>query len=360
MADDGGTGERTEEATPKKRQDARERGQVLKSQEVVSVGMVFIMVAAFRALLPTLTANVGEFMSKYLSSSVVTPEILDRGSAQIIWQDIIYNLLIIMLPLLAIGLVAAIVVNIVQTGFLFTTKALQPQLNRLNPLEGIKRMFSMRTLFQLLITTAKIVLVGFIIYNAIKNNLDENIFSELMSINYRGSILQGAEIIFDTAIQIMAVLAGLAALDFFYQRQKFEKDLRMSKYEIKMEYKQQEGDPQVKSRIKQKQREMAMMRMMDSVPDADVVITNPTEYAVALKYDESIGDAPMVIAKGREKLAQKIKEVAREAGVEMVEDRPLARSLYAMCEIGDFIPVEMYQAVAEILAQVFRKKNKMP
>lgn len=360
MADDGGTGERTEEATPKKRQDARERGQVLKSQEVVSTGMIFIMVAAFRALLPTITASVGEYMSKYLTSSVVTPDLLDRGAAQIVWHDLIYNLLTILLPILAIGLVAAIIVNIVQTGFLFTTKALQPQLSRLNPLEGIKRLFSMRTLFQLLITSAKIVIVGIIIYNAIKNNLDQNIFPELMSVNYKGSILKGAEIIFDTAVQIMAVLAGLAAVDFFYQRQKFEKDLRMSKYEIKMEYKQQEGDPQIKGKIKQKQREMAMMRMMDSVPDADVVITNPTEYAVALKYDESIGDAPMVVAKGREKVAQKIKEIARNAGVELVEDRPLARSLYAMCEIGDFIPIEMYQAVAEILAQVFRKKNKMP
>jgi flagellar biosynthetic protein FlhB len=272
----------------------------------------------------------------------------------------IYNFLLIVLPILGIGLIAAIAVNVVQTGFLFSTKAMQPQMSRLNPMEGMKRLFSARVLFDLLKNTGKIVLVGLIIYNAIRTNLDNNVFPLLMTTNYRGAILEIADIIFNTATQILLVLAVLAAIDFFYQRQKFEKDLRMSKYEIKMEIKQQEGDPQIKGRIKQKQREMAMMRMMESVPDADVVITNPTEYAVALKYDESAGDAPMVVAKGRERIAAKIKEIAREHNVDVVEDKPLARSLFAMCEIGDFIPVELYQAVAEILAQVFRRKMRRP
>lgn len=356
MAEDGGTGERTEEATPKKRQDARERGQVLKSNELVTTGCLLIMFMAMRSFVPTIAENIMNFTTSYLSGRKMTGDVINMQNFMPISNDMVMGFLNIMLPIFVVAVIAAVLVNIIQVGFLFSTKALEPKMERINVIEGFKRLFSTRALFELMKAILKVIAVGFIIYNQISTNLYK--FPTMMVDNYRGAIQHIAEMIFDAALQICLVLAVIAFADFMYQRWKFEKDLRMSKYEIKMEMKNQEGDPQIKGKIKQKQREMSMMRMMQSVPEADVVITNPTHYAVALKYDEKLGDAPMVIAKGKERVAQKIKEIAGENGVEIVEDRELARGIYAYCNIGDFIPVEMYQAVAEILAQIFRVKNR--
>ncbi len=356
MADDGGTGERTEQATPKKKEDARERGQVLKSNELVMTGCLLIMFVALRALMPMIAENLMNFTKTYLSGQKMTAEVLTTQRMMVVGNDMILGFLNIMLPILVVAVLAAILVNVVQVGFLFSTKAMQPKMERLNVLEGFKRLFSTRALFELAKAVLKVVVIGYIIYSQVSSNLV--VFPAMMRDNYVGAIQKIAEMVFDAALQICMVLAIIAAVDYMYQRWRYEKDLRMSKYEIKMEMKSQEGDPQIKGKIKQKQREMSMMRMMQGVPDADVVITNPTHYAVALKYDESKGDAPMVIAKGKERVAQKIKEVAKENNVEIVEDRELARGIYAYCNIGDFIPVEMYQAVAEILAQIFRAKNK--
>lgn len=356
MADDGGTGERTEQATPKKKEDARERGQVLKSNELVMTGCLLIMFVALRALMPLIAENLMNFTKTYLSGQKMTAEVLTTQRMMVVGNDMILGFLNIMLPILVVAVLAAILVNVVQVGFLFSTKAMQPKMERLNVLEGFKRLFSTRALFELAKAVLKVVVIGYIIYSQVSSNLV--VFPAMMRDNYVGAIQKIAEMVFDAALQICMVLAIIAAVDYMYQRWRYEKDLRMSKYEIKMEMKSQEGDPQIKGKIKQKQREMSMMRMMQGVPDADVVITNPTHYAVALKYDESKGDAPMVIAKGKERVAQKIKEVAKENNVEIVEDRELARGIYAYCNIGDFIPVEMYQAVAEILAQIFRAKNK--
>ncbi|HBU12641.1 MAG TPA: flagellar biosynthesis protein FlhB [Clostridiales bacterium] len=353
MADDGGTGERTEEATPKKREDARKEGNVLKSQELVTVGSLLIVFAALRALTPMLAENLMQGTRGYL---LLTSTELSSSTVMAYAQDVMLGFLQVMLPLFGIALVAGVMLNMVQTGFLFSTKAMGIKMSRLNPIEGFKRMFSVRTFFELGKSILKTLLIGVIIYMQITSNM--TVFPGLMSSNYPGAIQQIAEMIFNAAFMICGVLAAIAALDFFFQRWKYNKDLRMSKYEIKMEMKQQEGDPQVKGKIRQKQREMSTMRMMQDVPDADVVITNPTEYAVALKYDEKVGDAPMVVAKGKDKIAQKIKEIAGEHNIEIVEDKPLARSLYAYCEIGDFIPVELYQAVAQILAQVFKAKGR--
>ncbi|MDL2237834.1 flagellar biosynthesis protein FlhB [Christensenellaceae bacterium OttesenSCG-928-K19] len=353
MADEGGTGERTEEATPKKREDARKEGNVLKSQEVVTIGSLVIMLAALRGLMPTLAENLMTMTRGYVLH--VATE-LTAQSVVALAQDVVLSFIQLMLPLLGVAVIAAVLLSGLQTGFLFSTKAMGIKMSRLNPIEGFKRMFSVRTLFELVKAIAKTALVGVIIYIQITSNMDY--FANLMIEEYQGAIQKVAEIVLDAAIMISAVLGGIAGLDFFFQRWKYNKDLRMSKYEVKMEMKQQEGDPQIKGKIRQKQREMSTMRMMQEVPDADVVITNPTEYAVALKYDEKIGDAPMVVAKGKERVAQKIKEIARENAVEIVEDKPLARSLFAYCEIGAFIPVDLYQAVAQILAQVFKAKNR--
>lgn len=356
MPPDTGTGEKTEQATPKKLRDAREEGQVMKSNEVVMTGAMLIMFMALRSLYPSIAESLMEFSSSFLSGQRMDTFTLGAGIDIIpLMQSVFMGFLMIMLPILGIALVAGVLLNVVQVGFLFTTKALMPKMNRLNPLEGFKRMFSTRSLFELAKSIGKVAAVGIVIYITIMDDLE--IFPALMHTNIHGALLLTAQLIFDAAFNILLVLGIIAVLDFFFQRRRFNKDMMMSKYEIKMEMKQQEGDPQIRGRMRQRQREMAMMRMMADVPDADVVITNPTEYAVALKYDESVGDAPVVKAKGKDLVAAKIKEVAKEAGVEIVENKPLARSLYAYCEVGQFIPMELYQVVAEILAQVYRAKG---
>ncbi len=350
------SGEKTESATPKRRQDARERGQVLKSNEVVMTGAMLIMFASLKFLTPMIAENLMRFSASFLSGQHMSMDQLNTSNFAVVGQAMVLGFLQIMLPILVIAVVAAVVVNMVQTGFLFSTKALEPKLSRVNMLEGFKRMFSMRTLFELMKAIMKIAVIGIIIYTEI--NADLPAFSMMLTEGWKASILQIAELIFNAGFKIMLFLAAIAMLDYIFQRRKFEKDLMMTKYEVRMEMKQQEGDPQIKGKIRQKQRQMAMMRMMQSVPDADVVITNPTHYAVALKYDEKRGNAPVVTAKGVDHIALKIKEVASQNAIEVVENVTLARSLYAMCEVGDQIPVEMYQVVAEILAQVFRKKRR--
>lgn len=357
MANDNGTGEKTEQATPKKRQDAKERGQVLKSNELVMAGTLLIMFGALRALYPMILENLGEFATSYLTGQHMTMVQLNEGNFLPVWQNMVVGFLTIMLPLLAIALLAGVIMNVIQVGFNFSTKALEPKMSRLNPLEGIKRMFSVRSLFELAKSIAKVVAIGLVVYTAIQDNI--GMFPTLMNTNLHGSLLRLSEVIFDAAFKILIVLAAIAVLDYVFQRFMFEKDLRMSKYEVKMEMKQQEGDPQIKGRIRQKQRQMAMMRMMADVPDADVVITNPTQYAVALKYDEEVGDAPKVLAIGKDHLAARIKEIAGKHNIDIVENKPLARSLYAYCQVGDFIPVDLYQAVAEILAQIYKNKPNM-
>ena len=356
MPPDNGTGEKTEEATPKRKEDARKEGQVLKSQEMVTVGCLLIMLAALRSLLPTLAESLANATVPYWSGQYLTEAYLTLDNIGPILMNMILGFLLFMLPVLAVAFAAAILVNIVQTGFLFTTKALQPKFSRLNPAEGLKRIFSSRGLMSLVTSILKTVLVGLVIYLQISADLPA--FQMMLTTDVRGSILQIAELVFDATFMISMYLAGVALFDYVFQRQKFRKDLMMSKYEVKMEMKQQEGDPQIKGKIKQKQREMATMRMMNDVPDADVVITNPTHYAVALRYEEDVTPAPVVIAKGQDNVALKIKEIAAEYNIDTFENKQLARSIYFGCEIGDYIPVQLYQAVAEILAEVYKRHHE--
>ncbi|WP_066683545.1 flagellar biosynthesis protein FlhB [Christensenella intestinihominis] len=356
MADNNSTGEKTESATPKRRQDARERGQVLKSMELVMTGCLLIMFAALKFLTPVVAQGIMDLTGSFLSGQYMPDGMLTVDNVGRVMQQMIFGFLQVMLPILAVAVVAAVLINVVQTGFLFSTKALEPKMSRLNIAEGFKRLFSGRTLFELVKSILKIVVIGVIIYIEISADLPA--FSMMLNPGLKTSILQVADMIFNAGFKILLFLAVIALMDYMFQRRKFEKDLMMTKYEVRMEMKQQEGDPQIKGKIRQKQRQMAMMRMMQDVPNADVIITNPTQYAVALEYDDQKGSAPFVIAKGKDVIAAKIKEIAGEHKIEIVENKPLARSLYVMCEIGDQIPVEMYQVVAEILAQVYKKRNR--
>jgi flagellar biosynthetic protein FlhB len=259
------------------------------------------------------------------------------------------------LPFLLIAVFAGLISGYVQVGFLFTLETLKMQFNRINPFSGFKRLFSLRSVVELVKSIIKIIIVSFVAYSYLSSQVDEvlNLMDEdLLDIaTFIGTAT------FSVALRICIALIILGLLDYLYQRFDYEKSLKMTKQEIKEEYKQLEGNPEIKSKIKQKQRQISMKRMMQDVPKADVVITNPTHFAVALKYDAEKSSAPIVTAKGQDYIALRIKQVARDNKVEIVENKQLARSIYSTVEIGEAIPAELYQAVAEILAFVYSLKN---
>jgi flagellar biosynthetic protein FlhB len=259
--------------------------------------------------------------------------------------------------MMIIGYVVAFVGDLVQVKWKPTGKPLQPKLSKINPIKGLKRIFSMNSVAELVKSLLKIGLAIPIVYFYIRDKVGL-IYSFYDMPLMQAIILAGTTII-DLGIRISAIYIIIAAADFGYQKWKFHKDMMMSKQEVKDEYKNSEGDPQVKGKIKRKMMEASRRRMMQKLPEADVVITNPTHYAVAIKYEPAERDAPYVIAKGEAYLAQKIKEVAKEHGIEIVENKPVARALYHNVEIGESVPPELYQAVAEILAFVYHLQGRI-
>ena len=345
--------DKTEEATPKKKSDARKKGQIPKSKDVA----LALTLLSSTIVLATLGGFVGNelkttmitFLNNYLTMA------LDYDSVQKISVIVIWRLAVIFLPIVVPIMLMGILANFLQTGALITGEPLKPDLKKLNPISGLKRMFSMRSLVQLLKDSAIVSIVGFIGYKFIKDNY--TYILTLGDLNAAAVIAAVGKLTVSIFFKITIVIVIIALADYIYQRYQFNKDLRMTKQEIKEEFKQQEGDPQIKGKIKQKQREMAMRRMMQEVPKATVVVTNPTHISVALKYEEG-QDAPMVIAKGADNVALRIKELAKENDVPIIENKPLARLMYKELEIDQEVPVEMYQAVAEILALVYKLKKK--
>lgn len=265
-------------------------------------------------------------------------------------------LFLIMAPILLAAFISALVFNVLQVGFNFSTKALAPKMDRISMIAGFKRLFSTKTLIELLKSIIKITILGVVSYNEYKRHIEE--FPMLMGQEMRFSIQSFVTIILNVAFKLAIALAIFAPFDYLFQRWKHEKDLMMTKQEVKDEYKLTEGNPQIKSKIAQKQRQISSMRMIQAVQNADVVITNPTQYAIALSYKEKNTNAPLVIAKGKDHLAKKIREKAKEYNIEIVENKPLAQALYFYCEVGDEVPEDLYKAVAEILAYVYRLKKK--
>jgi flagellar biosynthetic protein FlhB len=262
---------------------------------------------------------------------------------------------VILTPFLAVLAIVAYGVNVLQVGVLFTAKPLAPKPDRFNLANGIKRIISVRSLVQLVRDVAKLLLIGFVGYRAISANLDT--FYRLSDTS--PDVIAGAigRMALTTTLQIGGVILLLALFDYAYQKYDFEKNIRMSKQDVREEMKDTEGNPQIKARVRQLQREMSRKRMMREIPEADVVVTNPTHIAVALKYNPELMEAPLVVAKGQRLIAEKIKEIAKMAGVPIVENKPLARALYKMCDIGSRVPSDLYRAVAEVLAYVYRLKG---
>ena len=352
-------GEKTEKATPKKRRDARNKGQVRRSTEVNSTFATVLMLAMMMIIAPATLRNLMYLMHDSLSTSALSPigYELDVNIAQGLFVAMMLRAGNILLPFFLLSIVSGLLINLIQVGFLFTTKPLKPELKKINPINGIKRMFSSRTVVELLKSIFKITVLGIIAYIGFLGMMDD--FPTFIG---RG-LYESLMIIFNNAVTLgltmCLAMLFISLADFRFQHWKHEKDLRMTKQEVKDEYKNMEGDPKIKGKIRQKQRQMSVMRMMSKVPEADVVITNPTHYAVALKYEDGAKSAPIVVAKGVDFVALKIRECAAEHHIEIVEDKPLAQALYNMCDIDDEIPADLYQAVADILVFVYRQKGKI-
>jgi len=345
-------GDKTEEPTAKKRQDAAKKGQVGKSQELSTAFVLLIGFFVIKALWEQIYANIAGYtiyIFGHLNQNVDVENVIQL----FIGMGVIFvkTAMPIMLAVMVVGLA----VNFFQVGLNVSAEKIQPKFDNLNPINGVGRMFSKRSLVELVKSVLKIVVIGFFIYNYLKDEIftmPQFIFYDLGT-----SLAKMSEIIFTLAFQVIGVIFVLAVLDFGYQKWQTTQDLKMTKHEVKDEFKQTEGDPQIKGKIRQKQRQMAMSRMMQEVPKADVIVTNPTHFAVALKYEKGM-TAPVVVAKGADFVAQKIKSVGRENDVPLVENRPLARALYASTEVGDSVPRELYQSVAEVLAYVYRLKHR--
>ena len=360
FAKDGPGGEKTEPATDKRLRDARNEGKVAKSKEISSAIDLIVLFLLLKVFISFMAEN---FFSAFRVFYNKIPEVLDEAiggislqTANTLLQVLILYLLKIMAPFLLIGLIVSVIFGIVQVGWKVTAKPLKPDLKKFNPVNGFKRIFSKDSLFELVKSIVKLVVIGVVAYKSIQSH-EQQLFI-LYDIPLMQAVILCGEIIIDTGLKISVVYLLIGFADWIYQKFKFKEDMKMTKQEVKDEYKNTEGDPQIKGRQRQRMRESSMRRMMQDVPKADVVITNPTHLAVALKYDSDSGRAPVVVAKGEDYLAQKIKDKAREYEIEIVENKPLARMLYANVDIGAEIPPELYQAVAEVLAMVYNLKNK--
>ena len=349
-------GEKTEKATPKKRQDSRKKGQVLKSQDVTSAILLLSVFLYLFFSAGFMRDRFFVFFHQTFNEYITIPK-LDEAQALLIYSDVLIQMAIILLPVMLIAVIAGIAGNVFQFGLLLTGEPLKMDLKKIDPIKGFKRIFSIRAIVELMKSVLKISFIGTTTTLIVMSNIDK-----VLGLAFKSpwdTLTTVGQLTALMGITAALVLLFISILDFMYQKFDYEKNLRMSKQDIKDEYKNSEGDPIIKSRIKQRQREMAMRRMMQEVPNADVVITNPTHYAIALKYKDGDMDAPIVVAKGVDFIAQKIKLIAKEHDIVMVENRPLARSLYENVEIGGRIPEEFFKAIAEILAYVYRIQRKI-
>ncbi len=345
--------DKTEEATPKKKNEARKKGQIPRSKDVgLAIGMVTCtaMIMMFSGRL----VNIMKDLIIYYVGNVSTIDITEMSLKAITFNTVM-KFMTAVIPFIVPIMIGGIVASVMQTGLLLTGEPLKPSFSKLNPINGFKNMFSKRTFIDL---AKNLLVVGVVVYIGYTYFVDN--YSSLLQISNlylpsMGIVIQ--DLIVGIFIKIVVVLGVLAAIDYFIQFRLHNDDLKMSKQEVKEEYKQVEGDPQIKSKIKQKQREMSQRRMMQSIGDATVVITNPTHIAVAIMYKEGEMEAPKLVAKGADAIAVKIKEVAKESNVPIVENKPLARMIYEKVELEEDIPQDMYQAIAEILVVIYKMKK---
>ncbi|MEL7649247.1 MAG: flagellar biosynthesis protein FlhB [Sedimentibacter sp.] len=347
--------EKTEKASPKKRRDERKKGNVFQSKDVVTVGVIAISFTMLDFWVPHMYKFIRDIFTKYLSLMETTYD-LGENFISMALKDVAYSLLLSAGIIMVSVIAASVVLTGAQTKFLISGESIKFKFSKLNPLSGIKRMFSMRSVVEVLKNLLKISILGYLIYSTIMKRINQ--VPKLVSID----LMSGINFIFTSVMGIVksVVLAfvAISAFDYLYQWWEYEKNIKMSKQEVKEEYKQMEGDPKVKGKIKEKQRAISYSRMMQQVPQADVIIRNPTHFAVAVKYNIEKDNAPVVVAKGQDNIAMKIIEKAQENNINIVENVPLARALYKNTDINREIPLEYYEPIAEILAWVYRLREK--
>lgn len=348
-------GERTEAPSPKRLRDARQKGNVSKSQEVVSIGVLLVAVLSLRALAPQLFANIRKLLVEDLGrpaqGDLTTASVMELG------RTTSTHILLGLLPFLVILMVAGVALSVAQTGLVLSGSQITPKLNNLNPAKGFKKIISADGLVSMVKSIAKMAVISIVVWMTMSARMAEIVSLGQLAPSMAAGRL--AALSFSIAIRAGVVLFILALADFAWQRRKWIKSLMMSKEDVRQESRETEGDPQIKAAIRRR-RQQLMNRMIAAVPKADVVVTNPTHYAVAIKYDPVTMQAPMVVAKGERLLAQRIKDVARKAGVPVLEEPPLARALFAAVPVGGPVPANLFRAVAEVLAWVYTLRSKMP
>ncbi len=352
MADDS----KTEKATSKKRRDERKEGNVFQSTDVVSVVFVLVAFLSLQFIFPIMHDTIVEFTT-YCIFLVGNLEIAKQSDISAKAMDFVIAAAICIIPFGLICMTCGVLLHGIQTKFLFVAKQFYPKFNRLSPLQGIKKLFSLKSVVELIKNLIKVSILATILYTM----LIEYIISVVrtMDMSIHASVGFVFELCMNIVFRVTIIFAFIAFFDYLYQKWEYERNIRMSKQEIKEEYKQMEGDPQIKGKIREMQRQRAMSRMMQAVPNADVIIRNPTHFAVALVYDKDKSAAPIVVAKGQDELALRIIQIGEENNVVIVENKPLARAIYAETELNHEIPAEYYGAVAEILVYVYKLNNKM-
>lgn len=356
-AKEGPGGEKTEEATPKKLDDARKEGQVARSQELTMAFSLLSLFLCLKVLVPYIAENfLGTFSENFNRIDLYANEVFNTNYAAAFINDALQSIISITLPVLIVAMAAALLVNVMQVRWKPTAKPLMPKFNKLSPVSGFKRMFSMDKIVDLLKSMLKIALILYLAYTTLR---DEAVLLDVLYGigNLKAAVALIGDVVINLGLKISLFYLVLGLADFIYQKMKFSKDMRMTKQEIKDEFKQTEGDPHIKGRIRQKMREASQRRMMQKLPEADVVITNPTHLACAIKYDKTEAKAPVLIAKGADHLATRIKQEARDNGIPIVENKPLARMLYTNVELDEEIPEELYNMTAEVLAYVYSLQN---
>jgi flagellar biosynthesis protein FliR/FlhB len=344
--------DKTEDATPRKKYEARRKGQVAKSKDVALaltlLASTIVLIALGGYAINEFKATMIAFLNNYLTTA------LTYNSVQNIMIIAVWRIAVVLLPMILPIMLMGVLANLLQTGFLISSEPIKMDFSKLNPINGFKRMFSVKTGVELIKDLALVTIVGLVGYNFISSNYTTIL--NLWNLNPIGMLSAIGNLTVTIFFRVTLLMIVIAISDYIFQWFQYNKDLRMTKQEVKEEYKQDEGDPQIKSKIKQKQREMAMRRMMQEVPKATVVVTNPTHISIAIKYVKG-EEAPTVTAKGADNVALKIKQVAKENDIPIIENKPLARLMFEKVELDQQIPAEMYQAVAEILAVVFKLRK---
>jgi len=348
-------GEKTEKATSKKRKDERKKGHVALSKDIVNVASIMIMFFSLSLWFPFIYSFVGRFFHTFLNYAGEY-ERLSMPFIMNVYRESAVMIGIAAVPLLSVSILVAVVATGMQTKFLFSQEAIKPKFSKLNPINGFKRMFALKSFVELIKNLIKVTIVGIIVYWFVYGRIMSLTRTMFMDLEQAGAYILQA--IIWLVVTICVVFVCIAALDLVYQKWDYEKKIKMSKNEVKEEYKQLEGDPKIKAKIKETQRKFAMSRMMQAVPDADVVIRNPTHYAVALKYDIEHDAAPIVIAKGQNEIALRIIKIAEENDIFISENKPLAQALYAEADLNREISAAFYDLVAEVLAVLYKMQNK--